>query len=78
MEGNAADRSDPIRWLSPQSDGHDREREILSSIRHVAPSSEARRAVWNGIESATKSQGVKRERKVRRRRGRRGAAPLPG
>jgi hypothetical protein len=47
-----ADILDPVRWLSPRSDGHEQEREFLASLRYVRPSIEARRAVWNGIESA--------------------------
>ena len=48
---------DPVRWLSPHSDGHEREREFLASLRHVRPSSEARHEVWNGIESAAHERG---------------------
>ena len=52
MEGEAADLLDPVRWLSPESDGHARERELLASLVQVCPSVQARRAVWEGIESA--------------------------
>ena len=78
MQGNAADLSDPVRWLSPQSDGSERERQFLASIRNVGPSVEARRAVWEGIESAAKSQVVESKGQGIHRRTRRGAAPLRG
>jgi hypothetical protein len=78
MQDNAEDLSDPVRWLSPQSDGSQREREVLASIRNVGPSIEARRAAWEGIESAAKKQVVESEGHGRRRRTRRGAAPLRG
>jgi len=78
MRGNAADLSDPIRWLSPQSDGSKREREILASIRNVGPSVEARRVVWESIRSAAKERKVESRSQSRLRRSRRGAAPLRG
>jgi hypothetical protein len=56
MEGEAADLLDPVRWLSPESDGHARERELLASLVHVTPSVEARRAVWEGIDAAARKR----------------------
>jgi len=78
MQGNAEDLSDPVRWLSPESDVSRREREFLTSIRNVGPSIEARRAVWEGIESAAKKDVVESEERGRHRRTRRNAAPLRG
>ena len=78
MRGNAEDLSDPVRWLSPESDGSRSEREFLASIRNVGPSMEARRVVWEGIESAAKKHDVESEARGRHRRTRRNAAPLRG
>jgi hypothetical protein len=51
-EGDGIDLLDPVRWLSAESDGHDREREFLASLRQVTPTLQARRAVWEAIESS--------------------------
>ena len=78
MQGNSADLSDPVRWLSPQSDSQECEREFLASLRHVDPSADVRRAVWDGIESAAKKLEVESESGARRRRSRRSSAALRG
>ena len=60
---------DPVRLLNAASDAHPLERDLLQSLRDIAPPATAKKEVWNGIAGHLTSSRVPfaGEREPRRR-----------